>query len=447
MTNYKLNCFSSDIAKTIFDKVNATAFIDTHEHLIDERDRLAGTSHPEVKSDDWSMIFSHYIKADMVSAGMSQADLDKFFSPQIDPEDKWLLLEPYWPAIKNTGYGQAERIAIKELYGVEKLCGQTIKQVQAGYEKVRQKGFYKHILCDLANIESCQVNSVDAPFKQSEMPELLMSDIGIVGLLTGDGPERFSEPAGIEMNSLTDCHRVIDFWFEKYGKYAVSVKSQHSYYRDLDYERIDAEKVETYFKQRTTGQALTAKQAKMLEDHLFWYLADKATEYNLPIKLHTGYYNDNNYMPLSRVMNNPGSATDLCRAAPEKPFVFMHTCYPYYEEMITVIKHYTNAYVDMCWMWIVNPVAARDFLKKYLVTAPANKILTFGGDYTPVEPVLGHAAIARRGITLALTELVEEGGLNLDDALEIIEPLMNGNARRIFNIDEKTKILQDVRWE
>ena len=89
----------------------------------------------------------------------------------------------------------------------------------------------------------------------------------------------------------------------------------------------------------------------------------------------------------------------------------MHICYPYYEELLAVAKHWTNAAVDMCWSWIINPVAAKDFLKKYLVSAPANKILTFGGDYLFVEQVLGHALIARHGIALALSELVEEGWL------------------------------------
>ena len=122
----------------------------------------------------------------------------------------------------------------------------------------------------------------------------------------------------------------------------------------------------------------------------------------------------------------------------------MHICYPYYEELLAVAKHYSNAYIDMCWSWIINPVAAKDFLKKYLVTAPANKILTFGGDYIPVEPVLGHAQIARQGITLALNELVDEGWLSLPDALELVGPLMRENAHQIFNLKEKQRRLESV---
>jgi len=102
--------------------------------------------------------------------------------------------------------------------------------------------------------------------------------------------------------------------------------------------------------------------------------------------------------------------------------------------------------VDMCWSWIISPIAAKDFLKKYLVTAPANKVLTFGGDYIPVEPVLGHAIIARMGIAQALAELVEENWISQKDALVLADAVMHENARQIFNLKEKTKILKNTPW-
>jgi len=267
-----------------------------------------------------------------------------------------------------------------------------------------------------------------------------------VGMFAGPNFKQFGEPTGITVKSLTDWYRVIDWWFDKYAKYAAAVKSQHAYSRDIDYAKVPAKDAETPFAKRLAGKHPSPAGSKALEDHLFWYAVEKATEHNLPVKLHTGYYAGQGRMPLDRLINNPGSATSLCRTSPKTRFVFMHICYPYYEEMISVAKQYTNAYVDMCWAWIINPVAAKDFLKKYLVTAPANKVLTFGGDYIPVEPVLGHAAIARRGITQALSELVEEGWLTLPDALELIDPIMRGNAHTIFDIEAKTKALKSAPW-
>ncbi len=437
---------AGDIRTIIFQKVATTPFIDTHEHLIEEKERFR-TRRPRGRPDDWSMLMTHYLDSDLLTAGMPKKSYDKFFSEKVDPIEKWSLLEPHWPAVKHTGYGQAVSIAIKQLYGVEQLSAATVKKVQDEYERVRKPGFYKRILCDMANIESCQVNSLEGvPFMESELPELLMQDLSIVGMFDGPDFKQFGKPTGITVKSLSDWHSVIDWWFAKYGKFAVAVKSQNAYSRDIDYEQVPAKKAEAVFKKKLNKQNPTPQEQKGLEDHLFWYAVDKATEHNLPVKLHTGYYAGQNYMPLGRLTKNPDSATDLCQKARDTRFVFMHICYPYYEELISVAKHYTNAYVDMCWSWIINPVASKDFLKKYLVTAPANKILTFGGDYIPIEPVLGHAVIARRGIALALAELVEEQHVSLDDALKLTDTVMHENARKIFNLEEKTRILQKVTW-
>lgn len=430
----------------IWEEVFQAPLVDTHEHLIEEKDRLAGAAHPRVRADDWSVLLSHYLNSDLLVAGMPRQAQEKFFSAQTDPVDKWRLIEPHWYAVKNTGYGQAVRVAMQRLYDVDDLSAATVQKVQAGYEKTRRPGFYKRVLCDLAGIESCQVNCLSAPFGESDMPTLLMQDISIVGMFAGPSFDGFGKPTGIDVKSLSDWHRVIDWWFDKYGKYAVAVKSQNAYSRDIDYEQVPAEKAEGIFKKRLEGQKLAAPERKALEDHLFWYAVGKATEHNLPVKLHTGYYAGQNSMPLGRLIHNAGSACDLCRRSPETRFVFMHICYPYYEELISVAKQYTNAYIDMCWSWIINPVAAQDFFKKYLVTAPANKVLTFGGDYIPVEPVLGHALIARRGIAQSLTQLVDEGWLSQPDALVLIDLITHKNAHQVFNLPQKTKALQNAPW-
>ncbi len=438
----------SDVRKAIHKRVFQTPFVDTHEHLPEEKERLAGQGHPRLKSDDWTVLLSLGVSADMEVAGMPRAVKDRIFSPDVDPLEKWKLLEPYWPFIKNDGYGLTVRKTIKRLYDVDDLSNETIKKVQQSYQKVRQAGFYNHILRELSNIESCQVDTQMPPFVESDMPSFLMHDIDITAMVDTRDITAIGKPVGISVSTLSDWHRVIDWWFDKYGRYAVAVKSANAYKRDIDFDRVDAEKVEGFFKKKLDGQVLSETEKKALEDHIFWYAVDRATELNLPVKLHTGYLSEVNMMPLGRVAKNPASASKLCYMQKDKGtrFIFFHICYPYYEPMIALVKQYSNAYVDMCFAWMMNPVTAKDFLKKFLVTSPSNKIFTFGGDLRAVEMVLGHSMLAREGIVLAMSELVEEGWLSLDGVLNVVEPVMRGNARRVFDLSQKYEVLSKVKW-
>lgn len=435
----------SDFREQIESRIKKTLFIDTHEHLLEEEDRLKGEP-ARIKSNDWSLVLSHYLDSDLLTAGMPRETHAEFFSPSVDPLKKWDLIEPYWPRVRNTGYGQAVEIAMRELYAVPSLGRDSIARIQAGYQERIHPGFYREILREVAGIESCQVNYLSAPFSESKQPLLLMQDISILGMHMGPNLKAYAPMTGIEVKELADWHAVIDAWFKKYGPYAVAVKSQAAYSRNIDFEDVPAETAAPVFRKKMQNETLTSQEQKQLEDHLFWYAVRQATACRLPVKLHTGYYAGQNSMPLSRLQGNPGAAADLCRKSPETTFVFMHIGYPYYEEMISLAKQWTNAYIDMCWAWIISPVAGVNFLSQYLVTAPANKVLTFGGDYRPVEPVVGHAAIARRGITNSLVRLVEDNWLSVDAALDLVEPIMRGNAYRLFRLNDKINTLQAAPW-
>jgi hypothetical protein len=429
----------------IKERVDKTAFVDTHEHLIEEHLRLKG-KHRFIKADDWSFLLSHYLDSDLRVSGMKASEYDTFFGDKVDPISKWKILEPYWGRVRNTGYGQAVDIAVRKLYGVEGLSEKTIRRIQDSYRRTVKPGFYGRILKEMCGIDSCQVNSLDRPFSESPQPKLLMQDISFFGMHVGPGIETYAPPTGVQVKDLSDWHSVIDWWFDKYASYAVAVKSQAAYSRNIDYEDVQPEQVEKIFRMQLDGQEVGSPEKKALEDHLFWYCVRKATENDLPVKLHTGYYAGDNYMPLSRLKNNAGAASDLCRMAPDTRFVFMHIDYPFYEDLLAVAKHYTNCYIDMCWAWIISPVASVNFLKQFLVTAPSNKVLTFGGDYIPVEPVIGHAQLARQGLSQALTELVKEDWVGLEDAVNLVDPIMRGNARTLFNLEKKAQSLGKAPW-
>jgi predicted TIM-barrel fold metal-dependent hydrolase len=277
-------------------------------------------------------------------------------------------------------------------------------ELQNRYDQTRKKGFYKYIIQDIALNGLIQV-----------------------------AIKPYSVPENTKITSLSDWHLLIDLWFTEYKQRAKGVKIGNAYFRRLDFEKVEAQEVEQLFIQKINSQLLEPREEKMLQDHLFWYCVDKATEYGLPVKMHTGQWAMNDVMNMQWVKDNPSDCASLCRKSPNTKFVFFHLCYPHYEEMLSLAKSYSNAYIDMCWSWSLNPLAAKDFLKKFILTVPNNKIFTFGGDDKIVENIVGHAFVARKGIAQALDELVTENWITISDALDLVEILMYKNAEKIFD--------------
>jgi predicted TIM-barrel fold metal-dependent hydrolase len=424
------------VTETLRDRVHRTLLIDTHEHLTNESARLGAGSIIDRKCTDWTLLFGHYLDSHMLSAGMPLDAYKRFFTAGMDPKDKWRLLEPVWPFIRNTGYAKAVRIAIRELYGVEDLSVSTADRLHEAYERLKKPGFYRFVLREKAGIDACLVQRW--PVFDSEIPDLLKSELSVSELIANPGGSSFSAPAGIDPKDLAGWHRVIDWWFLKYGRKAVAVKVSSAYERRLDFERVPPEKAEAVYSRTQRKDPVSPAERKLLEDHLFWYAVDKAIEYQLPVKMHTGYHaqwdGKTRNMPLREVRDNPSDICAICDRAPDANFVFYHIGYPYYEEMLTVAMQYPNAYLDMCWAWSLSPLAARDFLKKALLCVPANKIFGFGGDSIVAEIVPGHAAIARDGITRVLSELVDERYISLDEALGIVDLILVKNAKKLYRL-------------
>jgi uncharacterized protein len=424
----------SEIFAAVRARIDALPFLDTHEHLVEEATRLAGAgAHRLQPCTDFALLFSHYARDDLRSAGMPDADLAQFFSPTVDPADKWHRLAPYWPAVASTGYVQAVTRSVEALFGECVWSAATAERVTEQLRQHTRPGFYRTVLAS-AGVSCCQVNSLEARlFCQSASPDLLQQDLSLIPLSTGLDVDLLRHDSALAVESLMDWHRVLDWTFARYGRQAVAVKSQAAYARRLEYEAVTAAEAAPLFARHLSGQPLLPAERKALEDHLMRECIARAAASGLPVKLHCGYYAGTGRMPLARVRQNAADLCPLLADFPEARFVLMHIGYPYQDEYLALAKHYANVWVDLCWAWIINPAASVRFVQEFLVSAPANKLLTFGGDYAVVEPIVGHAAIARQGLAQALSALIGDSWLSADAALALVEPLMSGNAAALFS--------------
>ena len=431
---------SSDIRNMI----ELTPFVDTHEHLWEESVRLKAAAGPiddprKLPAPDFGLLFSHYADSDLHVAGLSPEGMAKLLSYDTPLDEKWALVEPYYERSRHTGYLQNVRESVRMLYGEDDIHGRNYEKISEKLRKQIRPGFYEYVLRDVSKVEYTHVNALDvAVFRDSELPHLLMQDLSFVALASANDIPPIAAAAGRDVSSLRDWHEVIDWCFDTYGPRAIAMKNQAAYGRKLDYAQVPAEDAAPVFERHLKDpKSLTKDEQKTIQDHLFHYCLDKAAEYKLPVKLHTGYYAGHGHMPLHRVRHNAGDMCDLLMAHKDVNFIMMHIMYPYQDEAIAIAKHHPNAYVDMCWAWIINPLASVRFVKEFVAAAPANKLLTFGGDYMYAELVPGHARLARHGLGQAVNELFEEGWVEREHVKPLIERLMRGNAHELFDYENR----------
>ncbi len=431
-----LDMIGSEAMTWIHEQVAATILADTHEHIVEESRRLFPLNDWLLPCDDWSLLFKEYLQDDLYSSGMSQSEARRFYDPEVSGANKYEIVAPYWERVQHTGYGKNFSVTIRELYGVDSFSLNSIELLDSRYREVRKPGFYEHILNQVCNISLCQVNSLERVFMETAQPSLLQQDLSIKEITRCSLADiaKVKAELGVEIDSFMDWLAAIDLYFERFGRRAVAVKYVGAYYRALDFAHVRRHVAERHFSTLVVPRPfIGVKGAQALEDYLFHYCLQKAQDYGLPVKIHTGYHAGSNLMPLGRVHDN---ATDVCKLLQSYPnvrFVLMHIGYPYQDEYIALCKHYTNAYTDMCWAWIINPEASVRFLTEFLVSVPANKILTFGGDFIVAENIVGHSVIARRGIAEALSALVHRGWIDRGAVPDLITRLMHRNAGELFS--------------
>jgi hypothetical protein len=266
-------------------------------------------------------------------------------------------------------------------------------------------------------------------------PDFFLYDLSWVGFCNGDVPqEKLEEETGIMVNTLSDLRQAMAGLFEKYGAMAIAVKAQHAYSRTLRWvERSDDEAA------RSLEVILKDPEHAPEEDRLClgdWGWArgtELSIEYNLPFKLHTGYYAGHSRMPVDRIKG--GNLCGLLARYPDARFVLMHIGYPYNHEMVALAKHYPNVWVDLCWAWSIDPYSSLDFVRRFIHAVPINKLFAFGGDTGWPTSSYAYAIQARKWLTRALESEVQDGYLTEKQAMDIAYRLMQNNQRDCFDIE------------
>ncbi len=388
--------------------IHSLRMIDTHEHLNKEHDFIQDATEASV---------------DRLLDG-SDPDLSARFAG----------VRTAWERCRHTGYGEAVRLIARRVYGMEEITIEAIEAAAPRALALRRPGERLRILRDEANLDHVQIDDFRWQcLPDSSGPDFFLYDLSWVGFCQSkiDAPEIYDE-VGIEVDDLASLRDGMAAIFAKHGPRAIAVKSQHAYDRTLLWRERDDADVARALDKQLAGQELAEDERLCLGD---WCLArgvELAIQHNLPFKIHTGYYAGHSTMPIERI--RPGHLCALLARYPQARFVLMHIAYPYNDELVALAKHYPNVYVDMCWAWSINPLVARDFVRRMIHAVPANKLFAFGGDTFWPNAAVAYATQARQWLTRALQTEVDDQLLLPSEAIALATRLMRTNQEECFDI-------------
>ena len=418
--------------------IEATPLIDSHEHL------LSGAEWVENGPDVLADLFRQYIDHDLISAGAHPDAVARARDPN-DPdiEARWAGIAEAWGACRFTGYGSAVRWVAEHIYEMDAINPASLQAASDINARIRQPGGRLKLLRDMANLDHVQIDNLKwACLPDPEDADFYLYDLSWWQFCTGNPElENLHQETGIDVKSLADLREAMAALFQKYGRMAVAVKMQHAYNRTLAWTpRSDAE-AEAVLQKLLGGSELSAEDLLCLGDWSWTRGVELAIEYDLPVKLHTGYL-ANNMRLFNLDQTRAMYLSPLIQRYGEARFVLMHTTWPYTGESLALAKHHPNVYADLCWAWSINPYDTEQFIRRALHSVPLNKLFLFGGDTFWATSSVAYAAQAREGFNRALQAEIDEGFLTEAEAIDIASRMMERNQRAVFDLDGTRAAIQ-----
>lgn len=399
-------------AQAILEQTEELEIVSSHEHLLSEQERYA--LRPDVLT-----LLSHYAADDLRSAGLAG-----------EPKS-WAEIEPWWRHVRGAGYGQAVRIALRDIYGVDDLNAKTVPVLNGRIAAENRPGLYERVLKKMARIRYAVLDDYwrGEPVRPDPRYLVLARKLDwFCSARQAADVRRMEEATGISIHGAADLRRAMERRLEQsLAAGLVAIKTTLAYSRPLEFAAVEEREAQQDFD--LLMKAPQPEPPRRLSDHMFHHLLSLASEHRLPVQVHTGTLAGNRGLIDH---TRPGLLNPLFLRYPRVTFDLFHTGWPWTGEVTALAKMFPNVTADFCWMWVLSPVGARRALDEMLETVPANKILGFGGDYRYVELTYAHARMARAGIAEVLAGKVARGWCTRAEAVEIAKLLLAENAARVF---------------
>ena len=219
-------------------------------------------------------------------------------------------------------------------------------------------------------------------------------------------------------------------------KGGVAMKFEAAYFRSLYFSDPPREKAAAIYDKYKSGGVPTAEEYRLFQDYVFRVLLDQAGKIHLPVHFHSAV-GIGDYFSLRQ--GNVLNLENVLRDARYKniTFVLLHGGWPYEREaaLLTAVK---NVYLDTSFQSeMLYPSQFKEVLKQFLTLFPDK--MMFGSDAFPFNDALGAeeslwlaARTSRSSLAAALAELVTEGAISEEKALELAHLYLHDNAAKLY---------------
>jgi len=427
-----------DLFSDLYREIEKLPVIDCHEHTVGPREELG-------KKEPIASLIQGYVQSDLISAGISQKELDILNDDSVDTEKKWDIFEKFWKRIRFTAYGRVTRTIMEDLYGEKEISPESLMRIRdkliqptrETYDSLLDRANIKLMLSDvLGDLDSLKRFIEGKFFDYNRIRFLFSLPQFHNNVRSFDFLQKVGSLLDRHITSLEDyLESVFELIKRAKERGVVGIKDQSAYIRTLDYQLVPRYEAEKLFNRILSDprNSLGWPESKPLNDYLFHQFMNFAKELNLPVQIHTGH--------MAGIRNriektNAVLLTNIFELYQDVKFDLFHGNWPYIGEVLFLGKNYPNVHIDLCWVNIIDPIYSEELYSRAVLTVPHVKINGFGGDYFDVpEYIVCHLKIARENMTRALVRLIKINWIDEDSAVEIARSWLFENPRSLFNLE------------
>ena len=401
--------------------------VDCHSHTVGRREYEAQPEH-----NLFTMLA--YFTRDI--EGMTGAPDKDIYRGSTDDAARWAVLREGLRRGRNVSYWRHHILTYQGLFDFEDddVTDENWAALNARIKEcTAQPGWYEHVTRTRCNLIT-QVRNV--PWGEDWEPEYFTAIARMEPALWLHDRARRDDLAARtqqDVGDLAGARAAIAAYLTSYVRRgAIGIKLGHAYSRSLYHERVPFEEAEAIYARAAHGEKLPPAEAKALEDHMVWYLAELCAEHDLIFQIHTGMQTNWGHIPDS----DPLHLLNLVKSFRSVKFDLFHAGYPYAREMGVFGKHYPNVWLNACWIYLITMAGSRQILSEWIDLVPADRLLGFGSDVGKPELIYGHLLMARACIADVLAEKVERDFLSKAAALDVARLMMRDAPLALYGLEK-----------